>query len=158
MEKIDAIQKARPKEKAEDRPKLNPNEKLVDVGTLDIRRMLRALGDVKKQNAQLFDAIKRINKHDKNFEAKINDLFHIASNIRSNTEREMASLERFLRNVEDNKVDEKYMERIATINKPNRESIKYGQNFITLRKSFLNMAVKRASEKSKENDSGGEQS
>jgi hypothetical protein len=49
------------------------------------------------------------------------------------------------------------MERIAIINKPNRESVKYGQAMVSLRKSFLNMAVKRASDKTQENASGRKQ-
>jgi predicted transcriptional regulator len=142
----------------------NREQKLIDVGQLDIKKILRAMIDVKKQNAQLFDAIKRLDKHDKHFEEKVKVLFYIAGNIRTSTEREMVALEHLLVNVEENKVDEKFLDKIASVNKPNNESVKYGQALISLRKSFLNMAVKRASDNTRDNkssdgdDSGRKQS
>lgn len=132
--------------------------RLVDIEGLDVKKIVNTLNDIKKQNAYLFDAIKHLEQHDKHFESKKNTLFGIANNLRYTTENQLRQLSDFLFRVKDNIMDAKYMKTIASVNKPNKESIKYGQTFINLRKSFLNMAVKRASEKSKENDSGGTQS
>jgi len=129
----------------------NSKQKLVDIGDLDVKKILRALIDVKKQNAQLFDAIKRLDKKDKYFDDNVKSLFHIAGNIRIASERELSQLQHFMANIEDNRIDEKFLDKIANVNRPNSESIKYGQAFISLRKSFLDRAVKRASEKTKDN-------
>ena len=115
----------------------------------------------------MFEAIRNLDQHDKNFELKKNTLFGAANQLRYITERQLEQLAHFLSNIKDNMIDAKYMKAIASVNKPNKESVKYGQAFVSLRKSFLNMAVKHASDKSKEvgtfgtsgqDDSGGEQS
>ena len=161
MEK-DSVQKEELQKEAElkklaEITKAMESGKLVDVSGLDVDKLVSIFNDIKKQNAFLFDAIRSLNPHDKHFELKKNTLFGIANQIKSTTENRLRPLSVFLASIKDNIVDAKYMERIAIINKPNRESVKYGQAMVSFRKSFLNMAVKRASDKTQENASGTKQ-
>jgi hypothetical protein len=129
--------------------------KLVDVEGLDVKKIINALNDIKKQNAYLFDAINSLSPHDKRFEQKKKALFGLANQMRYTTESQLRQLSEFANNIKDNMVEMKHMKSMANINKPNRESIKYGESLMSLRKSFLDRAVKRASEQAKTNQPSG---
>ena len=125
----------------------------VDITKLDINKLVSAFNDIKRQNEVLFNTIKTLDPHDKHFEQKKNVLYRVADELRFSTEKQLRQLRDFVETIKDNAVDMKLMKSIASVNKPSKESIKYGQTFIGLRKSFLDMAVKRASDKTNNSDS-----